>query len=228
MMMTISYPWDQTNHTKMAHIYLLVAQVQPMIITLIYLQLMAGNQTVLHGHITLKSTVCLFKLLSHHIITNEFSGIPCDANGSYIDPSMPPPPHHPTDDPDNWPPYNSQLEFETAQFSFMRKQMSAGNINILLDLWSASLFKHGDQPPFTFHWDLYDTINPSWMDTGYKVWYCNSCTLIHIILSNLDFDGEFDYVPLQEHDMHGNHQFENFMSGNWAWKQAVSQNQLLY
>ena len=69
---------------------------------------------------------------------------------------------------------------------------------------------------------------PSWMDTGYKVWYHNPCTLIHDILSNLDFDGEFDYAPLQEHDMHGNHQFENFMSGNWAWKQAVSWNQLLY
>ena len=134
MMMTISYPRDQTNHTKMAHIYLLVAQVQLMIITLIYLQPRAGNQTVLNGGITLKSTVHLFKLLSHHIITNEFSGIPGDANGSYIDPSMPPHHHHPTDDPDNWTPYNSQLEFETPKNLFTCKQMSVGNINILLDL----------------------------------------------------------------------------------------------
>ena len=202
---------------------------------------------MLNSHITLKSTVHLFKLLSHHIITNEFSGTPCDANGSYIDPTMPPP-HCPTDDPDNWTPYNSQLEFETPKNLFTCKQMSVGNINILLDLWLTSLFKHGDQPPFTSHWDLYDTIDvtplgdvpwenfsvhyngihpegnvPSWMDTGHKVWYHNPRTLVHNILSNLDFDGEFDYAPLQEHDMHGNH-----MSSNWAWKQAVSQNQLLY
>ena len=206
---------------------------------------------MLNGRITLRSMVHLFKLLSHHIITNEFSGIPCEANGNYIDLSTPP--HCPTDDPDNCTPYNSQLEFETAKFLFMCEQMSAGNINILLDLWSASLFKHSDQPPFTSHWDLYDTINstplgdvpwvnfsvcyngihsegnvPSWMDTGHKVWYCNPPILIHNILSNLDFDGEFDYAPLQEHDMHGNHRFKNFMSSNWAWKQAVSQNQLLY
>ena len=151
---------------------------------------------------------------------------------------MPPPPPHATDDPDNWTPYNSQLEFETAKFLFTCEQMSAGNIDILLDLWSTSLFKHSEQPPFTSHCDLYDTIDvtlgnvpwenfsvcyngirpegdiPSWMDTGHKVWYHNPHTLIHNILSNPDFDREFDYAPLQEHDMHGNHQFKNFMSGN--------------
>ena len=35
---------------------------------------------------------------------NEFLGMPCDINGNYIDPSMPPPPHHPTTNPDNWTP----------------------------------------------------------------------------------------------------------------------------
>ena len=67
------------------------------------------------------------------IITNEFPGIPCNTNGSYIDLSMPPPCHL-TDDPDIWTPYNSQLEFETAEYLFTCKQMPAGNINILLDL----------------------------------------------------------------------------------------------
>ena len=47
-------------------------------------------------------------------------------------------------------------------------------------------------------------------------------------ISNPDFGGEFDYMPLQEYNMDSNHHFENFMSGNWAWKQAVSQNLLFY
>ena len=62
------------------------------------------------------------------------------------------------------------------------------------------------------------------MDGEYKVWFRNPRTLIHNILSNPDFDGEFDYAPVQEYDVKGNHWFENFMSGNWAWKQAVSHN----
>ena len=127
--------------------------------------------------------------------------------------------------------------------------MSAGSINTLLDLWATSLFRHSDQPPFTSHQDLYDTIDatplgdvpwenfsihyngpqpehnvPSWMDGEYEVWFHNPCTLIHNILSNPDFDGEFNYTPVQEYDVKGNHRLENFMSGNWAWKQAVSHN----
>ena len=97
--------------------------------------------------------------------------------------------------------------------------MSVGNINILLDLWLTSLFKHGDQPPFTSHWDLYDTIDvtplgdvpwgnfsvhyngihpegnvPSWMDTGHKVWYHNPRNLIHNISSALFKDDALSKV----------------------------------
>ena len=127
--------------------------------------------------------------------------------------------------------------------------MSGGNIDTLLNLWSTLLFKHGDKPPFASHHDLYNTIDatplgdmpwerfgvhyngtqpennvPSWMDAKYKVWFHNPCTLIYNILSNLDFDGEFDYASIQEYDMEGNHHFENFMSGNWVWKQVISHN----
>lgn len=35
-------------------------------------------------------------------------------------------------------------------------------------------------------------------------------------------NGEFDYSPVQEYDAKGNRVLKNFMSGNWVWKQAVS------
>jgi Plavaka transposase len=125
--------------------------------------------------------------------------------------------------------------------------MSGGHINTLLDLWAASLAKHDDKPPFHSHGDMYDTIDatplgdvkwesfslcyngnvpegevPSWMKSEFDVWFRDPRTIIRNLLSNPDFDNEFDYSPVQEYDMEGNHRFQNFMSGDWAWKQAVS------
>jgi hypothetical protein len=59
------------------------------------------------------------------------------------------------------------------------------------------------------------------MTAEYDAWFQDPRVLIHNIISNPDFDGEFDYAPFQEHDTAGNHRFQNFMSGNWSWKQAV-------
>jgi hypothetical protein len=42
------------------------------------------------------------------------------------------------------------------------------------------------------------------------------------MLSNPDFDDEFDCTPYHEYDTDGNHRFHNFMSGDWVWEQAVS------
>ena len=42
------------------------------------------------------------------------------------------------------------------------------------------------------------------------------------MLENPKFADHFDYAPVQKYDAKGDHVYENFMSGNWAWKQAVS------
>jgi hypothetical protein len=41
------------------------------------------------------------------------------------------------------------------------------------------------------------------------------------LLSNPDFDGEFDYVPYKEFEPNGDRRFQNFFSGDWVWSQAV-------
>ena len=43
------------------------------------------------------------------------------------------------------------------------------------------------------------------------------------MLQNPDFANSFDYAPLREYDENGNCRYKNFMSGDWAWKQAVRQ-----
>lgn len=60
---------------------------------------------------------------------------------------------------DDWTPYDSRLAFETAEFAYKCSKMSAGNFNILSQLWAASLAPHNADPPFLNHSDLCKTID---------------------------------------------------------------------
>lgn len=125
--------------------------------------------------------------------------------------------------------------------------MSAGNVNKLLDIFSAYLQKHADQPPFSTSADLYNTIdsahvgdiawecfgvkycgdrmeNPSpWMDDVYDVWMRDPETAITQIIGDADFKDAMDFVPYREYDTATNsRRWQDFMSGDWAWEEAVS------
>lgn len=63
---------------------------------------------------------------------------------------------------------------------------------------------------------------PSWMVSGFDVWYRNPHDVIKNILANTDFNGEMDAAPFREYNANGQRQYHNFMSGDWAWAQAVS------
>jgi hypothetical protein len=125
--------------------------------------------------------------------------------------------------------------------------MSGPKVDVLCKLWAATLAAHGDAPPFASHKDMYEKIDsmplgdvrwetfnvkyngtlpncniPQWMTDKHDVWFRDPLKLVHNMLSNADYKDEFDYAPFQEHNQDGNHQFQDFMSGNWAWKQCVS------
>ncbi|KAG0700037.1 hypothetical protein DFH29DRAFT_983264 [Suillus ampliporus] len=181
----------------------------------------------------------LFQAFHPHL-----TALKCGANGNLIDQNACLPPQ--TDViPTNWTPYQSQVAFETAEFLFMRNQMSAGQMDTLLDLWAATLIKHDDSPPFVSHRDLYDTIDatplgdvawesfsmsfnrvkpaenvPPWMDATHDVWFHDPHLLIHNMLANPDFDGEIEYTPYWDYNSNNKH-------CNWAWNQAdiIAQNQ---
>lgn len=125
--------------------------------------------------------------------------------------------------------------------------MSARNIDFTSNLWAASLAPHNDTPPFKDAKSMYKTIDSTplgsvpwqnftlnynsdipdgvvpapWMETDYDVWDRDPCLLVHNLISNPNFKDEFDYVPYHEYDANGEHQFQDMMSGNWAWKQVV-------
>lgn len=99
--------------------------------------------------------------------------------------------------------------------------------------------------PFSGHRDMYRTIDaipigsvpwqsitlsfdgpipenpPSWMKAGHTVWFRDPRSLFRKMLENPDFQHSFDYAPYRQYDTHGQRRYENFMSGDWAWKQAV-------
>jgi len=147
----------------------------------------------------------------------------------------------------DWTPFEDGLAFRTAN-SFFKNKYSAGKIDEILQLWGESLARHGDDPPFSNHQELYKTIDaiplggvpwqsfsfaydspditpdsPKWMTAEYTIWYRDPRQLFLNMLQNPDFANSFDYAPLREYDENGNRRYKNFMSGDWAWKQAVRQ-----
>ncbi|KAG2149100.1 uncharacterized protein EDB93DRAFT_1240422 [Suillus bovinus] len=170
---------------------------------------------------------------------------PCDVTGRFLADGAPPTPP-PIKSPDDWAPYRNRVEFETAEFLYTRNQMSAGDINILLDLWAATLLKYNDKPPFADHRDLYKTIDATpvgdvkwqslkvqytgekpetnvlpWMDQSHDVWYRDPHEVIQNMLGNSDYATEMDYRPYREYLTDGDErQWQDFMSGDWAWNQA--------
>lgn len=124
--------------------------------------------------------------------------------------------------------------------------MSAGNINILLDLWAATLLKHNEPPPFANAADMYETIDstplgdipwqsfsvtydsdgaldsaPQWMSTEYDVWFRDPHLVVRNMLDNADYKDGFDTTPVRVFDIGDHRQYQNFMSGDWAWDEAV-------
>jgi hypothetical protein len=172
-------------------------------------------------------------------------GVPCDKDGHVLPQDALPQPRC-QHAPDDWSPYTDRIEFELADFIYRRNQMSAPDINDLMDIWAAQLFKYGDHPPFADHRDLYNTVDatpladvrwqtftanyqgerpddavPPWMDAEYDVWFRDPLAVVRELVGNPDFDGEFDYTPFREFEANGERRLQDFFSGDWAWSQAV-------
>ena len=150
--------------------------------------------------------------------------------------------------PNDWTPYRDRVDFELTEFLYQTVQMSAGSIDMLSQLIHATLIAHGAGPDnidlFTRNDDLLTKIDatvvgdvpwqgfttfyqgprpdevPEWMTTGYDVWHRDPQQIIHNLLANRDFNGEFDYAPFREFDATKRRRYRDFMSGDWAWNEA--------
>ncbi|KAG6825116.1 hypothetical protein H0H92_004667, partial [Tricholoma furcatifolium] len=179
--------------------------------------------------------------IRHHPLLN---GLPCDSYGDFIADGMPPPPwDNPA--PDDFHPYDDRHSFELADILYRRDQMSATNIDDLMQIWGA---RHADDgPPFDNKQHLYDTIDSTpiggipwqsftcnynggaregeqitepWKFKDFDVWYRDPRAILHNQLGNRDFKN-IDVSPKQVYDKDGRRVYEDFMSGNWAWRQCT-------
>ncbi len=170
------------------------------------------------------------------------TGRPCDERGEPL-PSNAPPLPMPPRPPHDFTPFASRAHFEFADFLYRKDQMSGNHIDELMQLLAA--LYPGQAPPFADRKDLYEHIDsitvgevrwesftvtyigprpsanvPSWMDAEYRVWFRCPRAVLHHQLANPSFKHEMDFTPKKV--FHGDDRvFEDFMSGDWVWQQAV-------
>lgn len=159
-------------------------------------------------------------------------------------PAATPKPHN------DWAPFRDRVQFEFADLIYRRNQMPMSQINVVLELWQASmLLAHEDlteeNAPFSDAKDMLSTIDsievgdapwmsfvcersaelpedaPDWMTHNYEVWYRDPVKTVENMLANPDFKDEFDFVPYLDYDKGNVRRYCDFFSGNWAWDQAV-------
>lgn len=126
--------------------------------------------------------------------------------------------------------------------------MPSTQIDKLLDIWTASLLNVDGQALFTDHKDVYKMIDsstlgdikwnnftvkytrpqpdqdvPPWMNDSYEVYFRDPHEVVCQMLTNPDFADKIDLIPYREYDSATNERrWCDFMSADWAWKQAVS------
>ncbi len=172
-------------------------------------------------------------------VLNNPIALPCDSEGNPLPPGTPPPLQAVAQKGD-WSPYDSEVQFMLAELLYRRAEVSAGNIDKLLEIWAQSSAEADRAAPFESHEHMLATIDaselgdvpwqclvtgfsgnvdassPEWMRTSYEVWYRDPDAVIANMLANPDFAGQFDLRPYIDLN-HGQHRWSNVMSGNIAW-----------
>ncbi len=85
---------------------------------------------------------------------------------------------------------------------------------------------HGDIPwsSFTLQYNGEKPTDdiPTWMTETYQICYRDPRAVIHGMLAHPGFKDQMDYVPYREYDPKTlKRRWRDFMSGDWAWIQAV-------
>ncbi|EPQ59878.1 hypothetical protein GLOTRDRAFT_103769 [Gloeophyllum trabeum ATCC 11539] len=175
----------------------------------------------------------------------DLNAQPCNEDREYL-PNYIQPPGRELPGIDNWFPFDSRPSFQFAELIFKKVQMSAGNIDELLEIWAAhNTLSGSNNTVFKDAKDLYSTLDsipygdapwssftvhytgelppdaPSWKRAEYTVYCRDARTIAHNILDNPGFDGKFDYIPFEEYTGPGKRQYSNLISGRWAHRKAT-------
>jgi hypothetical protein len=134
-----------------------------------------------------------------------------------------------------------------ADLFYRKIQLSASQIDAIMQLWSVTGDGSPSSAPFQNHKDLYDTIDrtplgdipwssftlqyngerpaddvPQWMSATFEICYRDPRKVIHDMLGHPGFKDNMDYIPYREyHPQTRKRLWQDFMSGDWAWISAV-------
>lgn len=101
----------------------------------------------------------------------------CDEQGNALPPGTPPPPCLANENP--WAPFEGEAEFRLADLLYKDVEMSQGNVNKLLDIWSLYERQHTEASgcdncttnrPFDKHTEMYSCIDS--IENGSAAWKC--------------------------------------------------------
>jgi Plavaka transposase len=164
-------------------------------------------------------------------------------DGYDLNPGLLPPPLDDHAD-NNYSPFSNRTEFELMELLYVHAEMSAGRIDKLMNLLAAL---NAGQPPFASHHELYSLIDaikqgeipwnsfsiayngtipqdgrptPPWMVELHEIWFRDPLQVLEAQIGNPEFKNVMDFSPKRVYRK-GTRQYEDLMSGNWAWDQAV-------
>ncbi|KAH9011184.1 hypothetical protein EDB83DRAFT_2234139 [Lactarius deliciosus] len=116
-------------------------------------------------------------------------------------------------------PFSSRAEFELAELLYIHVEMSAGQIDKLMNVFATL---NNGPPPFTGHHEMYSLIDaikqgeiawnsfsiayngprpqnglpiPPWMNDLYEIWFRDPLQVIEAQISNPEFNGMMDFSP---------------------------------
>ncbi|KAJ7589438.1 hypothetical protein C8J56DRAFT_1049095 [Mycena floridula] len=124
--------------------------------------------------------------------------------------------------------------------------MPGSELKDLLQIWSASVINSNLNPPFANPAEMLDCIDAttvgniaswqsftlryqgelgdgpveSWKVKDFEVFFRDPEEVLHSQLGNPDFAGEMDFAPKQEFNAQNHRVYQDFMSGNWSWRQV--------
>ncbi|KAJ7312726.1 hypothetical protein DFH08DRAFT_791300 [Mycena albidolilacea] len=182
----------------------------------------------------------LHRRVERHPVVN---GRKCNREGKWLPSGAPPAPPEDLRPPDDYSPYNSAADFHLADLLYRKVQMSAGAIDELMQNWASR--DDAPDPPFADHKDLYSTIDATglshvpwqsfevsynqpvavddttpWKRKSYTVYFRDPHLILQQQLANPDFKHDMDFAPKRVFAADGTREYMDFMSGNWAWRQA--------
>ena len=206
----------------------------------------APPPTVKHYHPDLDGAPVSHAACSKNSNLPSISARPCDEEGNFLPEGAPTPPK---DDAVDFSPFADRPSFEFAELVFETMQVSKGNLDTLLRIIAAKNVAdgHPEQPPiFDNAQEVHETIDdlpygdatwraykvrytgpidpnsPSWMRHTYVVYMRDTLVVAKQLVGSDDFAGKYDARPFAEYLLDGTRTYCNLMSGQWAYKEAVS------